>query len=54
MMRLIKKELIFEGKKEYVIGLMNNKELSWIEIGNILNPPTPLIENITSLEARAF
>ena len=41
----IKKELVSERKKEYATNLMNNQELSWVEIENILNPLTPLIAN---------
>jgi len=41
----IKKDLLAEGKKEYVLDLLNNEDLSWTEIENILNPVAPLIEN---------
>ena len=41
----IKKELLIEGKKEYALNIINNKELSWLDIENMLNPSIPLIEN---------
>ena len=41
----IKKDLMSERKKDYAINLLNNKDLSWTEIQNTLNPPILPIEN---------
>jgi len=41
----IKKDLLDKRKKEYAIDLLNNKNLSWDEIENILNPSAISIED---------